>query len=80
MADGDSLSPFLPDGRLTMGAGASLSKLMETLDHAFADPALLEEALTHPSAGGATRSDYERLEFLGDRVLGLVIADLLLHT
>ena len=29
--------------------------------------------------GGAPRGDYERLEFLGDRVLGLVIADLLWH-
>ena len=43
------------------------------LDHAFADPALLEEALTHTSwsheRGGP---DYERLEFLGDAVLQLV--------
>lgn len=79
MADGDSLSPFLPDGRLMMGAGASLVGLMETLDHPFADPALLEEALTHPSDGDAARPDYERLEFLGDRVFSLVIADHLLH-
>lgn len=35
------------------------------------DSALFERALTHGSAGGNT---YERLEFLGDRVLGLVIA------
>jgi len=42
----------------------------------FADPCLLELALTHPSyareSGGA---DYERLEFLGDSVLGLVVAE-----
>ena len=61
------------------GAGAALAGLMETLGHAFTDPALLEEALTHPSVGDAARPDYERLEFLGDRVLGLVIADLLLR-
>jgi ribonuclease-3 len=41
------------------------------LGHRFAQPALLEEALTHSSAGPP---DYERLEFLGDRVLGCVIA------
>ena len=35
--------------------------------------ALLNEALTHPSRGGTVH--YQRLEFLGDRVLGLVIAD-----
>ena len=34
----------------------------------------LEEALTHPSASSSVRPDNQRLEFLGDRVLGLVIA------
>lgn len=42
-----------------------------TLGHRPADPVLFERALTHASHGGA---DYERLEFLGDRVLGLVAA------
>lgn len=41
------------------------------LGHSFRDPRLLERALTHASAG---KPDYERLEFLGDRVLGFVIA------
>jgi ribonuclease-3 len=41
------------------------------LGHRFGDPRLLERALTHSSAG---KPDYERLEFLGDRVLGFVIA------
>ena len=49
----------------------------EALDHDFADPALLAEALTHPSAR-SDRHSYERLEFLGDRVLGLIVADMLL--
>ena len=39
--------------------------------HAPRDPAMFERALTHSSRGGA---DYERLEFLGDRVLGLCVA------
>jgi ribonuclease-3 len=50
--------------------------LERALGHHFADPALLVQALTHPSIDAARRrgADYERLEFLGDRVLGLVIA------
>ncbi len=42
------------------------------LQHVFEDEALLLAALTH---GSATGQNYERLEFLGDRVLGLVIAE-----
>lgn len=42
------------------------------LAHEFRDPGLLTQALTHPSFDSAV--SYQRLEFLGDRVLGLVIA------
>lgn len=43
----------------------------------FTDIDLLRRALTHASAkGGAGDADYQRLEFLGDRVLGLVVAQL----
>lgn len=45
------------------------------VDYQFTDPGLLEKALTHRSASGR---NYERLEFLGDSVLDLVIADRLL--
>ena len=46
---------------------------------AFADRDRLQRALTHASARSADAgADYERLEFLGDRVLGLVVADMLL--
>ena len=51
-----------------------------SLGYRFADPSLLALALTHASARGADPAltvSNERLEFLGDRVLGLVIADLL---
>ena len=52
--------------------------LSEALGHRFADEGLLVQALTHPSlAGAGPPSVYERLEFLGDRVLGLVVAELL---
>ncbi len=49
------------------------------LAHAFRNPALLREALTHGSATNGRRS-YQRLEFLGDRVLGCIIATLLFET
>ncbi|MGH7048420.1 MAG: ribonuclease III [Stellaceae bacterium] len=71
------------------GSKADLSDFVERLGHDFARPELLSEALTHPSAlaGVRPRRDsrnpprrgYDRLEFLGDRVLGLVVADLLWH-
>ncbi len=51
----------------------TLDDLESQLGHHFATRKLLTEALTHASAAGA-RSN-ERLEFLGDRVLGLVIAE-----
>ena len=59
-----------------------LSQLSERLGYRFADPRLLRQALTHSSAAGQRKADlvsYERLEFLGDRVLGLIVADLLLR-
>lgn len=49
----------------------TLSWLREVLGRAPGDSALFERALTHASFGGA---QYERLEFLGDRVLGLAVA------
>lgn len=48
------------------------------LGHVFRKPDLLVRAVTHASIGSATRPDNQRLEFLGDRVLGLVMAEALL--
>ncbi len=48
------------------------------IGHGFADPALLVRAVTHASMSSANRDDNQRLEFLGDRVLGLVMAEALL--
>ena len=56
----------------------ALADLAGRLGHQFRRIALLECAVTHRSARGASAGgDYERLEFLGDRVLGLVVAELL---
>jgi ribonuclease-3 len=54
---------------------APVETLQKKLDHCFRDPNVLRAALTHSSAGDDY--NYERLEFLGDRVLGLVITELL---
>jgi ribonuclease-3 len=52
--------------------------LEERLGYRFQDPSLLSQALTHVSAtGGPDRGTYQRLEFLGDRVLGLAVAEML---
>ncbi|USO02355.1 MAG: ribonuclease III [Alphaproteobacteria bacterium] len=52
-------------------------KLYDILGYTFKDPTLLKMALTHPSALPKKHRNYEfeRLEFLGDRVLGLIIAE-----
>lgn len=47
------------------------------LGHAFKDPALLPAALTHPSVATCAAASYERMEFLGDAVLGLVVCQAL---
>lgn len=55
-----------------------LKVLEDALDYTFKDRALLTKALTHSSTG--RNRNYERLEFLGDRVLGLVMAHILFET
>jgi len=58
----------------------ALDALEARIGHTFQDRALLREALTHGSAldGGRNKRSYDRLEFLGDRVLGLVVSERLL--
>lgn len=62
-----------------MDLSAELTAFSERLGHKFQRPELLVEAVTHSSMSSATRSDNQRLEFLGDRVLGLVMAQALLE-
>ncbi|WP_374314251.1 ribonuclease III [Dongia sp.] len=77
-------------------AKAALPELAPILGHVFARPDLLDTAITHPSATGRNRTkrvrrtakaaaeaklaDNQRLEFLGDRVLGLIVAEMLFAT
>ena len=63
-----------------MHKGRAHDRLEARLGYRFADPDLLDRALTHSSAvspGKRIERSYQRLEFLGDRVLGLVVADML---
>lgn len=66
------------DGRAASGM------ISKDLGYCFQDETLLERALTHPSYANENASvcpgDNERLEFLGDAVLGFVITDLIIHT
>ena len=56
-----------------------LAELEAALGHHFSRPDLAVEALTHPSAAARGQLNYERLEFLGDRVLGLIVATRLIE-
>ncbi len=57
---------------------ADIARFSEVIGHDFKDVGLLEEALTHASFNSAVSRDNQRMEFLGDRVLGLVVAGKLL--
>lgn len=61
-----------------MKLSADLQQFQARLGHSFRRPELLLRALTHPSIATPARPDNQRLEFLGDRVLGLVMAEALL--
>jgi ribonuclease III len=86
MAAGDPLPAVVQPDRVTPfvatpgGSRTDLAAVERRIGHRFAKKALLREALTHSSAtrsGRRVRRSNERLEFLGDRVLDLVIAALL---
>jgi ribonuclease III len=54
-----------------------VEKASEVLGYRFKDPALLEEALTHASVADDRLSSNERMEFLGDAILGFVVCEYL---
>ena len=87
MALDGALEPHLQPDPLIAAAmsspKAAIADLEESIGHRFSDRKHLYEALTHMSVGKAPpgrAGNYQRLEFLGDRVLGLVMADLLFRT
>ena len=54
---------------------AAIDRCQQILDYRFADPALLSLALTHASVAPTRVASNERLEFLGDAVLGMVVCE-----
>lgn len=63
-----------------MKVGADLQAFCARIGHDFQNTELLIRAVTHASISTATRPDNQRLEFLGDRVLGLVMAEALFQS
>ncbi|MBM3590576.1 MAG: ribonuclease III, partial [Alphaproteobacteria bacterium] len=59
----------------------SYHNFYQTIEYTFKEEAILETALTHPSLNSRTNdhNNYERLEFLGDKVLSLIIAKYLME-
>src|SRR5215813_9871559 len=79
------LRPLQPPSSHSYRGHAMTAEELETLGailgHRFARPEYLEQALTHRSRRQHDpSSDNERLEFLGDRVLGLVVSEMLSHS
>jgi ribonuclease-3 len=74
-----ALEPAVYDRQMSRRSASGRRELEQKTGYAFVDKALLDGALTHISAlSGKNRvASYQRLEFLGDHVLGLVVSDLL---
>jgi ribonuclease III len=87
----DAASPGAPGAEAPAGkkrrskaaAKAEAAAIEARIGHTFTDPSLLTTALTHVSALKTARrrgDSYQRLEFLGDHVLGLIVSDMLYRT
>lgn len=76
MADQPEARP--PSDMAQLKRARPLAELEPLIGVVFVDKARAERALTHASLKGKGVRDYERLEFLGDRVLGLAVAEKLL--
>ena len=72
--------PKAKSGSRSSGSRAATAAIETRIGHKFADATLLATALTHVSALKPSRKrgdSYQRLEFLGDHVLGLIVSDML---
>lgn len=67
--------------QLTAEQEEKLQRAEEAVGHAFEDKQLILSAITHPSAteGKSVKFSYERLEFLGDSILGAIVASVAFH-
>jgi ribonuclease III len=74
-----TLGPAFHDREMSRRTAAGRRELETRIGYEFADKSVLERALTHISAlsGKSRTSSYQRLEFLGDHVLGLIVSDML---
>lgn len=81
MADDRAVEPYFPTGTMTrLEQGADLSALEGRVGHRFRNADLAFQALTHMSGAPGEpgrKASYQRLEFLGDRVLGLCVSAML---
>ena len=83
VAVGAAIVGAAADSRPTRRRRRPTAEFEQRIGYRFKDAALLEQALTHISALSGPRNragSYQRLEFLGDHVLGLVISDMLFRT
>jgi ribonuclease-3 len=67
------------DHRQLTGADIDVAECERRVGHAFRDPALLVAALTHASGAQHRLASNERLEFLGDAILGFLVCERLFH-
>jgi ribonuclease-3 len=77
-AEAPGAGPRRPASKRRVAAASALEK---TIGYRFKDRELFDRSLTHISAlaGGNRTQSYQRLEFLGDHVLGLIVSDMLFH-
>jgi ribonuclease-3 len=74
-----AMEPAVDDCSMSRKAASDRHDVETRIGYEFADRVLLDSALTHISAlsGKSRVASYQRLEFLGDHVLGLVVSDML---
>ena len=66
-------------GSISKTHQSTILRCQERIGYQFEDPTLLVEALTHSSIADCRRNSNERLEFLGDSILGFVVCEHLFH-
>ncbi|MHC4401315.1 MAG: ribonuclease III family protein, partial [Planctomycetota bacterium] len=71
--------PAVPDPDLPAALSSLFAKCERRIGYAFSDRDLLQSALTHASGAEHRLASNERLEFLGDAILGAVVCELLFH-